>query len=561
MLRYLPLIFLFAACAGDPLAVEIIDSPTTTTSEVDLTEILYESDGPLRGTKELLPDHKDLTLKLSFRVEEGTNATLNLQGKYPIALPEVSTSGGDPIIPAKASDGIWHDLEVVFLAATENTPPIFSAVYLDDNLVYYQQELIPVEGPAGPLTVTVHSGGLELSNLRQAPISGRTSGLDDKGEIDLNIPLLRYEFYDIEPGTKDVRDWAQRSPTKTGYINRFDLDNILAGSKRYALRFYGQLDIPSPGEYRFHDFTPLLGRVYIDDNLLLDHGQPGAGRSVSKSVELAEGVHEVRVELIQPGGGWNRFNLNYVAPGQKSRLLNSMAGDKAIATPGASTPMVIETEQIPYLLRSFLYFPKPKVYEEASKRTHVISVGELNGPHYSLDLQTGALLQVWQGEFADVYDMWNGRGEPQVMRPLGPALTFAGSPQWATSATNPWPLHPEQPDEDDFQHDYHELDNVGRPTFVYTFKDSSVSDKLEPRGVGVLRRELTNSGTSKYTLVAAARQITETAPGEFELQGPGMRLKIESYDGSGLTLQRNGNQQHLIAEIPTAGHIRYSLSW
>jgi hypothetical protein len=75
-----------------------------------------------------------------------------------------------------------------------------------------------------------------------------------------------------------------------------------------------------------------------------------------------------------------------------------MEEGKTIGGLGASTPQKLETDDYPYLLRSFLYFPAPKVYEIATKRTHVISVGEGEGPHYSLDLQNGALLQMWPND-------------------------------------------------------------------------------------------------------------------------------------------------------------------
>ena len=51
------------------------------------------------------------------------------------------------------------------------------------------------------------------------------------------------------------------------------------------------------------------------------------------------------------------------------------------------------------------------------KRTHAISVGDPQGVHYSYDLTRGSLLKVWKGGFADVTEMWEGRGIDQLLMP------------------------------------------------------------------------------------------------------------------------------------------------
>jgi len=552
MHRFLPLLLLLTACAGDPLELHVTEVDW---DQVDdgLVSVSFPEEPLLTGSTELLPTHEDLNLKFSYRIKEGTTAKLMLQDKYTVGLPDLSVVGGDPRILPAASPGVWQDLEVVFIAANDDSPALIPAVYLNGSLVYYQHEFAADDRPAGPLKLLVEGGEIELKDLRSSDQGGVSSIMDADG-VKLNIPLLRYEYFDLPEGVAAVTNWANYEPEKTGYINRFDLNNIREKGSGYGIRFYGKLNIPKAGEYKF----------LADDQRVIHDPGKHPGRETSGLIELSEGTHDFRVDYVQ-SGGWSVLNVKYVAPDENGQqILNSMGGDKAIAGPGSSNPQKLETDDYPYLLRSFLYFPTPKVYEAANKRTHVISVGEGDGPHYSLDLQNGALLQMWRGDFADTYDMWVGRGEPQVMRPLGPAIALDGTPQWATVSgdADRWP---ESVVEDtDFQHIRHTLDEAGRPTFEYEMKGGhSLSDKLTPEN-GSLLRELTHTAggnSTVYTQLATAKEITEVAPGEYALRGPGLNLKIESYDGDRLVLQRANGKDRLLAELPAKGHITYRLNW
>ena len=561
MYRILPLLLFLTACAGDPLELHVAEVDGTEASDA-LTAIDLGAEKITTST-ELLPEHGDLNLKFSFRAAEGTAATLLLQNKYAVTLPDLSVTNATPRFQTDLTPGVWQDLEVVFIAAQDDAPAILPAIYLNGSLVHYQQAYAANDAPAGPLTLNIESGELEIKDLRYSDQGGVGSTVNADG-VSLNIPLLRYEYYDLAKDVVDVNNWAQLTPAKTGYINRFDLNAIKEKGSAYAIRFFGKLTVPKAGEYKLSVYTPASVAAYVDGQKIInDPGKHGA-RQTDGFIELSEGRHDFRLDYVQ-SGGWSKIDVKYQAPGEsKVKFLNTMESNKAIAGPGAPNPQKLKTDDYPYLLRSFLYFPAPKVYESAEKRTHVISVGEADGPHYSLDLQSGALLQMWRGDFADTYDMWVGRGEPQVMRPLGPAIALDGAPQWGTidGDDDRWPDTIAA--DAGFRHVRHTLDEAGRPTFEYTMKGGhSLSDKLTPEN-GSLLRELTHTAggnTGVYTLVAAAREIAEVAPGEYALRGPGMGLKIESYDGSRLVLQRSGGKDRLLAEIPAKGHLTYRLNW
>lgn len=561
MLRYLPLIFLLVACSRDPLVLEVIETKEAV-AETGLQAIEGLAEGAIPEDLTLLEEHEDLTIKFAYRLAEGGKANLLLEGEHAFSLDQARLQEMPARTEMVVAPGSWQEVELSYKAATEDNPALVVAAYLNGNLLYYQQ---PLSGKAdGPLTIKRVSGEVEIADVEYSSNAGRSSTIDPVGNINLNVPLLRYELYDLEPGTADVKNWASRKPVVTGYTNRFDINYLREGKNAFALRFFGKLNVPKAEEYTFQMWTsnPARGRLYIDGDERLHRGGDQSTWRANETLSLSEGEHDVRVDYIQKGG-WNAFNLGYLVGDQDKMSFNSMDGTKAIARPGGTNALAVEMDEYPYLLRSFLYYPAPKVYEASDKRTHVISVGEGEGPHYSLDLQSGALLQVWRGGFADVHEMWDGRGEPQVMKPLGNSLVLDGRMQWSTSATISWPVFPEDPDEDDFAHRAHELDEAGRPTFLYSFGPGEVSDKIIPEGTGLLRELTFTAGGNPeaFTQIAAARAITETAPGQYELRGPGLQITIESYDGEGLSLQRGGGMDRLIAQIPAKGHIRYRIDW
>lgn len=560
MQRLLPILLLFlTACYNDPLAVEIIDFKNTTADDGMATL------DPAAPT--LLTEHEDLTLRFSFRADAGAKGRLMVRGIYGLDLPSLTISGLEPETPVNLSPGIWHDLELQFKAKTPSSPALLVALYLNGSPVFYQEQLPGNNAEPGPLKLIVDEGIIELADMSYSTVAGRTSTINDDGLVELNAPLLRYEYFHLPEGSRDFAGWDTESPVKTGFINRVDLYGINERGTNYAVRFTGTVNVPEAGQYYFFTWGSGKTDFLIDGKPVAGHAGAPNDWQQADSLQLSAGNHEIDLRIVQHHG-WNVNRISYRKAGtdEPLRFLNAMEERVAIATPATPTPRELKPEDEPYLLRSFLYFPAPKLYEAAEKRTHVVSVGEGDGPHYSVDLRTGALLQVWRGKFADVHEMWDGRGEPQVMRPLGPAIQFDGAPLVGPSAKDRWPTAGEAVTDDineGFRHVAYELDDDGRPAFIYNVDGHSITDQIIPDGTGIMREITHNTGGNAvyYVQLAAARSITETAPGEFVLRGPGLKLRIDGYDGYGLTIQRSGGLERLIAEMAGKGFIRYRMDW
>ncbi len=568
MLKYI--LFLTAvvllSCERDPLDVEHIRSGGTV--EPDGLEALQpeankdwvESDGVLTASApaklELLPSHEALTLAFSFRLGEGGKAKLMLGGNQGLELPSLTLDSAALMrTSVDIRPNVWQNLEIAYLPAGPSTPALLVATYLNGNLVYYQQPLPSTDQPPGPLTLELTNGTLSVTNLRSHGEAGKSSTLASNGEVILNMPLIHYAYYEVDGRPETFEDWNTQAPSKEGYISRFDLGAIREQNRDYAIRFEGDLTIPRAGDYTFYLRSSTHSALFIDGEPVVALGPDTEGIENEGMVSLGEGDHRVRLDHYQETN-WNHLLLKYSTGEQERASFNDMPEGRAIATPRSQEALVVETDDRPYLLRSFLNFPNARIYDYTDKRTHVINVGEASGPHYSYDLQNGALLQVWRGEFVDASEMWDGRGEPQVVRPLGPAVSFDGQPQWSTESDE-WPDSLA-----DFHHRRYELDEEGRPTFYFEFgDDSEVSDRVVPTEGGI-RRTLTNaSSKTLLTNLVAAANIRQTAPGVFEMVDPGLNVEVTELASGGLKLMEGEGRQRLVAELPPGEHLTYSIAW
>lgn len=569
MLKYsIPvLLTLLFACKRDPLAVDSVSIDER--REQDGLAVfepgsaegwasedgVYTASGP--ASLQLFPEHAALTLSFSFRMDEGAQADLLLNDRYALSLPTFSLDPpGDPRTAVAITPGIWQNLELTYLPATSSSPALLVACYLNDNLVYYQQPLGQDTTAAGGLNLELRSGTMSVTNLRSHDQAGKSSSVASDGSVDLNMPLIHYAYYDLDDEARTFTDWEGAEPTKQGFISRFDLGAIREKTRGYAIRFEGELDVPKSGEYTFHLRSPAHTALYFDGEAVVHLGDDTEGIDREGTVQVGEGRHRVRLDHFQQTG-WNHLQLKFSVDGQERKSLNEMPEGRAVATPRSRETMPVETDERPYLLRSFLNFPNARIYDYTAKRTHVINVGEAEGPHYSYDLKNGSLLQVWRGGFVDASEMWNDRGEPQVVRALGPAIFFDGRPQWSEDASG-WPDSLAE-----FHHRRYELDDSGRPTFFFAFDDAGeVSDRLVPTPAG-LERTLTNASMDEtlLTSVASAANIRETAPGTFELVDPGLNVQILELASGGLRLLSGEGTQRLVAELPPGEHLTYRMDW
>lgn len=220
-----------------------------------------------------------------------------------------------------------------------------------------------------------------------------------------------------------------------------------------------------------------------------------------------------------------------------------------------TNPIILNADDEPYLLRSFLVY-------EGTKKTHTISIGNPDHSNYSYDMKEGALLQVWRGEFMDVTDMWEQRGEPQTATPLGAVVTLTGKPTVAVLATETdrWP---DTIAFDDMHSKGYSIGAAGEPTFEYEFAGMQVSDRIATQSEGAsLLRTLTvsNPADGAHALLAEGKTIKMLTKDVYVVGDQSYYIQIDRKAGA--KIRKTADGEELIVPIGKGdGQVSYSIIW
>ena len=180
------------------------------------------------------------------------------------------------------------------------------------------------------------------------------------------------------------------------------------------------------------------------------------------------------------------------------------------------------------------------------KRTHTISVGDPRGVHYSYDLANGSLLKVWKGGFADVTEMWEGRGIDQLLIPQEMSVElnehFVASP--LKNKMTAFPLKMNK----DIQPLGYRIDNRKRPIFMFKYQNLTIEDQYQPNiSSNGLKRILSINGESNLFCRAANADYIE-------------KINEDFYSVGGFFYFKNlGEVQPIIREINGLKELLYPL--
>jgi hypothetical protein len=214
-------------------------------------------------------------------------------------------------------------------------------------------------------------------------------------------------------------------------------------------------------------------------------------------------------------------------------------------------PVYIDaTENI--LVRSFIDLPV------GGRVTHSINVGSPTTVHYTYDMDKGAIVVVWRGDFLNASSMWIERGDGSS-RVRGkatyfgkPALTLAklGSDQgpWIADTTGTG-----------YKPKGYKLDDAGLPTFMYQLNGVQVSDasKVMANGEGI-QRQISAKGTTigMYARLAAAKQIIKLSDVLYAVDDKAYQIRLDDA-GAKPVLRVTADGQELL--MPIQNQITYSI--
>lgn len=235
--------------------------------------------------------------------------------------------------------------------------------------------------------------------------------------------------------------------------------------------------------------------------------------------------------------------------------LTEVASGKEKEQSNFDDPILIDPENKPYLLRSYMNFGNKKL-------THIISVGYPNQLNYAYNLKQGSVFQVWRGGFLDVTEMWHERGEPQLAKPLGSVITLSNGPVLAVLSDEKasWP---DSIAFDDMHNDGYVLDQQRSPAFKYEWKGMQVTDKISSQNNGEsLLREIsvTNSIPNLYCRIITGVRIEKLADDLFAINDKSFYVRIDKALKPQIRETQNG--QEIIARFGSQNTpFSYSIIW
>jgi hypothetical protein len=189
------------------------------------------------------------------------------------------------------------------------------------------------------------------------------------------------------------------------------------------------------------------------------------------------------------------------------------------------------------------------------KRTHVVSVGSPQGFHYAFDLNQGALLAAWKGEFANVTEMWYQRGEPQTLQPKGLVIALSGKPILVSkSEKNQLPDSYEDVSEINYQ--TMRFDENEQPSFVHEFKGHTLTQTLIATNEG-LKYEVTIDGNTDNLIlrIAEGKSIDKLDNGTFRVDDYYVQLST----AAGAEVVNNKDLKTIT--VPAKASFSYSIIW
>lgn len=539
-------------------------------------------------------EHGDIELELDFMMPKGSNSGIFLQGRYEIQLYDSwaeqdskfsdagaiyhrwddsrgagreGYEGHPPLVNVSRAPGLWQSLRIVFRAPRFDSKgkkvsnAKFISVHQNGILV---QKNIEVTGPTrasyfddeqalGPLVFQGDHGGVAIRNINYKTYGSENVTLTD----------MKLTYYD---SIKTIKDFAEAKPKGV-----MDIDVIahLAPATRdeFSGIIEGVLIVPSAGEYFFNLKLAWIpdesqsgvinggGKLFVDDKQIVD--LDGMASNSDGSSHLTSGEHKFKIKYFKA------FNLWYA----RSNDITITVEGKGIARTVLNEPLRASNVagQIAVKVYDKAEMQRGFIMHNGEKRTHTVAVGEPDGANYAIDLSRGELLSFWRGDFVETTPMWQGRGETQLMLPLGNVIEFAGKPSLAVLASkdSAWPE-----EIDGFTYEGYKLKKDGAPIINYEMPGISIRETFDTKEEGkklvhTLNLVVENDTQQIYCLVAQGSTIEKLPNGLYAIDDKSYYIEFEGKE-SPLVRNSTDGSKELVLPVKLkdkTGVVTYSIVW
>ena len=127
------------------------------------------------------------------------------------------------------------------------------------------------------------------------------------------VPGLAWSYIETKAAT--AGDIADATVTATGHAVALDIKGIAKRPGDYVIVFDGFVEVPTAGEWSFSAKVNDRCRVLISDLPIMNNIDASLAQLSSIPVQLEKGLHPIRVEFVQWGGGAS-LELSWTGPGQ-----------------------------------------------------------------------------------------------------------------------------------------------------------------------------------------------------------------------------------------------------
>ena len=168
------------------------------------------------------------------------------------------------------------------------------------------------------------AGALLAAGQEQPPVSFGTTVVQPGG--------LEGVIYHISSRSKAIPDLRKIKPRGKIYVSTLNIplrdftEGFPGVTKRlewFAIDYTGRFWIEKPGVYRFALTSDDGSRLFIDDQTVVDNDGVHPAATKSASVELAGGIHRIRVQYFQGPGLQVALVLEIAGPDEPLRVFST----------------------------------------------------------------------------------------------------------------------------------------------------------------------------------------------------------------------------------------------
>ncbi len=534
-------------------------------------------------------NHGDIELEMDVMMSLQSNSGIYFQSRYEIQLfdswgtenPKYSDIGGiyqrwnkeakkgeegyeghAPKVNAAKAPGLWQHLKIIFHAPKFNSKgektknAWFEEVRLNNILIHKNIEVTgstrasisKKEVPFAPLMIQGDHGPVAFKNIKYKLYESKTIGIESS----------ELKIYDNPKKVAVIKDIEKLKLIETHTTDSISPLMRINSRDQKVLSYSGKLNIPTSGDYLF-DTTVNGGSFLIinNDTIVNMNGDFDMNDSKYNKVYLEKGLASYNLVYNKPIV-WRR-GFNFFVEGPKMQRYSLLkTGTTSLSKKNPIKPIILDVTNEPITQRSFLN-------HEGVKRSHCISIGLVEKLNYSLDLETGTLLHVWNGDFLDATQMWHSRGEHQRGEPIGFSISSHGDLDFASLGNNndAWPKTLN--DNINFKQVGYEFKNDGIPTFSFEMNGNKISHSFKAdisfkRG---LERIITSNNTSSiWHKIADGESIKSIKNNTFIINNESYYIVFKEGKTSKPIIRNNNGKDELLVEIPKGSSTTsYSIIW